>query len=125
MKKLSSVVAAAAACASAVVVSAPPASAACNDYLLCVFQFHDYEGAELFTSQSNSNWDYLGNPYAFRYMNDKMSSAKNRTSRTYSHVYQHDSFNGYDYCIPPATNRSNVNNDIENKSSSHQYASAC
>jgi hypothetical protein len=125
MKKLGSLMVAATASATMLMVSAPPASAACNDYLLCVFQYHDYDGGELFTSNTNTNWDYLGNPYAFRFMNDKMSSAKNRTSRTYSHVYQHDSFEGYDYCIPPATNRPNVNNDIENKSSSHTYASGC
>lgn len=105
--------------------SASAASAACDDYFLCVYQYHDYEGGALFTSQSNSNWDYYGNPTAFKFMNDKMSSVKNRTSRTYAIVAEHDNLEGYQYCVTPGANRPNVNNEIENKSSSHQFFSAC
>jgi len=96
-----------------------------GSYFLCVYQLHDYEGDQLFTSQSNTNWDYLGNPAAFRNMNDKMSSVANTTSRTYAIVAQHDDLGGYQYCVTPGARRPNVNNDIENKSSSHKFVSSC
>lgn len=126
MKRLGRMLALAVAGAASLTVATPVgASAACNDYFLCVFQYHDYDGGELFTSQSNSNWDYLGNPQAFRFMNDKMSSVKNMTSRTYAVVAQHDNLEGYNYCVTPGARRPNVSNYIENKSSSHQFFSEC
>jgi hypothetical protein len=114
--------------AAATVVAASPASAApgCDgSYFLCVYQYQSYGGAQLFTSQSNNNWDWIGNPYAFRFMNDKMSSVVNTTGRTYAIVAQHDNLDGYQYCVPPGAYRPTVNSDIDNKSSSHQFVSSC
>ncbi|MGL5826209.1 MAG: peptidase inhibitor family I36 protein [Nocardioides sp.] len=106
--------------------SAAPANAACTgSYFLCIYQYTDYDGAELLTSNSNTNWDYLGNPYAFRYMNDRMSSVKNTTGRTYATISVHDDGGGYDYCVVPRATRETVSDKINDKSSSHLFRSGC
>jgi hypothetical protein len=109
-------------------VSAAPASATphCNSYgFLCIFQFHDYTGGEYDTQQSEQNWDGGGAGAAASFMNDKMSSVANRTQQTYGHVFQHDNYEGFDYCVRPNREIPNVSNDIENKSSSHNFAAGC
>lgn len=102
------------------------ATAHCStSYFLCVFEHSNYGGAKLQTSQSNSNWDYLGNPYAFRYMNDKDSSAANSTSRTYARVYEHDTQSGGSYWVRPQQEISYVGDAYNDEGSSHKFYSAC
>jgi hypothetical protein len=108
-------------------VAAPAnATAHCNGYgFLCIFQFHGFTGKEYDTQQSEMNWDGGGAGAAANFMNDKMSSVANQTERTYGHVFQHDNYQGYDYCVRPNIEITNVNNDIEDKSSSHNFAAGC
>ncbi|MGL5826207.1 MAG: peptidase inhibitor family I36 protein [Nocardioides sp.] len=106
--------------------SVAPANAACTgSYFLCIYQYTDYDGAELLTSNSNTNWDYLGNPYAFRYMNDRMSSVRSTTSRTYARISVHDNGGGYDFCVKPGKDLDTVPDKINDKSSSHQFRDRC
>jgi hypothetical protein len=113
--------------ASLVVVAAPAqATPHCStSYFLCVFENRDFGGALLQTSQSNTNWDYLGNPAAFRRMNDEDSAAANSTTRTYARIYEHDGYTGGSYCVRPQQEIAYVGDGYNDEGSSHRFLSAC
>lgn len=90
----------------------------------CIFEDHGFGGKEIQTESSNDNWDY-GLTGAFNYMNDKMSSVADNTAHTYTYVHEDKNYKGYHYCVKPGTEISNVNNNIDDKSSSHNFKSSC
>jgi hypothetical protein len=107
------------------VASAGAASAACTDYFLCVWKGANRTDSAFYSSISNSNWDYLGNPAAIRNMNDEDSSAQNNTERTYARVWQDDNYTASSYCVRPGEYKYYVGDSHNDRGSSHRFYSSC
>lgn len=96
-----------------------------SGYFLCLYENADAGGSILRSSQTTANYDYIGNPYAIRYMNDKASSGTNSTDRTYPRVWEDDSYSGSSFCLTPGRSYPQFGSGINDKSSSHRFYSSC
>lgn len=93
--------------------------------LLCVFSGDTATGERLETSQSNNNWGWIGNPYAFRTMKNDDESAYNTPggSPAYAFVYYGTDYTGSYYCMDFGQYRRTLSSP--NNAESHKFTSGC
>lgn len=100
-----------------------PAVAAdpCDAGHACFYQNVAYDGTHFETEIASSNWDWAGNIYAMRFLNDRDSSVDNNW-RTYPVTwYKHDSYSGYIHCLSPGVAMRSYPAE-DNQGSSHKAA---
>ena len=97
----------------------------CDSGMACFYQNTYYGGTHFETSIASSNWDWPGNIWAMRYLNDRDSSVVNYWGTYPVTWYRHDSYSGYIHCLSRGVAMKSYTSEDDQGSSHRAAGSSC
>lgn len=85
----------------------------------CAWEAENYGQTRMGATIASSNWDYIGNPSAWKALNDDDDSTYNRWETKSVSIFEHDSYIGYRLCTSVGSSRSSYT-FADDQGSSHK-----